>query len=115
MAGVYLLYCNRLFADAVRAILATRPEIRLVGASDRQDVAATDLLALAPSVVLLEDADEGPSLADMQRILTSPTTCRLITLRMDHGDMHVWSGTWQQSTHGRDLVDAIIAARESPL
>jgi hypothetical protein len=115
VAGVYLVYRHQLFADAVRAILATRPEIRLVGASDRQDVDAAELLALAPGVVLVEDGDDGPALGDVQRILTSPTTFRLITLRMDHDDMHVWSGRWQQSTYGRDLVEAIITAGENAL
>jgi hypothetical protein len=115
VAGVYLVYRNRLFGDAVRAVLARHPEIRLVGSSDRPDVAAAEMLALSPSVVLLEYADDGPTLADMQRILTRPTTCRLITLHMAHDDMQVWSGTWHQTANGQDLVEAIITAREDGL
>ena len=121
MAGVYLIFRNRLFGDAVRAILATHPEIKLLGTSDRSDrrnpsdrspLAATEIASLAPNVILLEEVDDGDTSADVQRILTSPTPCRLITLRVDHDGMHVWTGTWQQTVSPGDLVEAITAARE---
>jgi hypothetical protein len=112
VAGVYLIFRNRLFGDAVRAILATHPEIRLLGTSDRSPLTATEIASLAPNVILLEEVDDGASTADVQRILTSPTPCRLITLRMDHDGMHVWTGTWRQTVSPRDLVEAITTARE---
>ena len=112
VVGVYLIFRNRLFGDAVRAILATHPEIRLLGASDRSPVAATEIASLTPNVILLEEVDGGASAADVQCILTSPTPCRLITLRLDHDGMHVWTGTWRQTVSPRDLVEAITTARE---
>ena len=112
MAGVYLIFENRLFGDVVRAILRTRPEIRLLGATDRADVAAAEITALAPNVILLEEADDDQFQADFHRIFTRPQSCRLISLRLDHDGMHVWSGTWQQTAGPQDLVEAIISARE---
>ena len=112
MAGVYLIFRNRLFRDAVAAILATHPEIRLLGAADQPDRAASEIAALAPNVILLEEVEDGPSIRDVHRILTSPIPCRLITLRLDQDGMHVWSQTWRQTVGPEDLVDAIITARE---
>jgi hypothetical protein len=112
VADVYLIYRNRLFGDALCAILATHPEIRLLGASDRLPVDATEIASLIPNVILLEEVDDGASTADVQRILTSPRPCRLITLRLDHDGMHVWTGTWRQTVSPLDLVEAITTARE---
>ncbi len=113
MAGVYLVYQNRIFADALGAILATRPEIKLLGATDQPDIAAAQIQALAPHVILLEEIIDGQIKADLARILTSTITSRrLITLRLDHDGMHVWSGKWQQTARSGDLVEAILSARE---
>lgn len=112
MAGVYLIFRNRLFRDAVAAILTTHPDIKLLGATDQPDRAASEIAALAPSVILLEEVEDGPSIHDVHRILTSPIPCRLITLRLDQDGMHVWSQTWRQTVGPEDLVDAIITARE---
>jgi hypothetical protein len=112
VAGVYLIFRNRLFRDIVAAILATQPEIKLLGATDKPDVAASEIAALAPSVVLLEEVEDGPSIRDVNHILTSPIPCRVITLRLDQDGMHVWSQTWRQTVSPQDLVEAIITARE---
>jgi hypothetical protein len=112
VAGVYLIYRNRLFRDTVAAILTTQPEIRLLGAADQPDKAASEITARAPSVILLEEVEDGPSLRDVQYILTSPIPYRLITLRLDQDGMHVWSQTWRQTVSPQDLVEAIITAKE---
>ncbi len=112
MADVYLIFQNRLFRDAVRAVLATHSGIRLLGASDRADVASADLDSLAPDVIMLEEVDDGSWTAGVQRILARRTPCRLITLRMDGDGMHVWSGTWRQTVRSGDLVEAIVTAGE---
>ncbi len=112
VAGVYLIFRNRLFGDAVRAILATHPDIKLLGASDRSTVAAIEIASLNPNVILLEEVDGGTSSADVQRILTSTLPCCLITLRLDHDGMHVWTGTWRQTVSPGDLVEAITTAGE---
>jgi len=109
---VYLIFQNRLFGDAVRAILGIHPEIRLLGATDRPDRAATEIAALAPSVILLEEVEDGSFIGDVHRILASPIPCRLITLRLDQDGMHIWSQTWRQTVGPRDLVEAIVSARE---
>ena len=112
MAGVYLIFRNRLFRDAVGAILTTQPEIKLLGATDQPDTAASEIAALAPSVILLEEVEDGPSMRDVHHILTSPIPCRLITLGLDQDGMHVWSQTWRQTVGPQDLVEAIVTARE---
>jgi DNA-binding NarL/FixJ family response regulator len=112
VASVYLIFENRLFRDAVAAVLATNPEIRLLGAANRPDVAAAEIACAGPDVILLEESSVGPFMADVQRILTSPAACRLITLRMDGDGMHVWSGTWQQAAGPRELVQAITCGGE---
>ncbi len=110
MAGVYLIFHNRLFRDTVGAILSAQPEIKLLGATDQPDRAASEIDALAPNVILLEEVEDGPSIRDVHHILTNPIPCRLITLRLDRDGMHVWSQIWRQTVGPRDLVDAIIAA-----
>ncbi len=116
MVDVYLIFHNRLFGDAVRAILATHPGIRLLGATDRPETASADVTAMGPGVILLEEVDDGgspgPWTAGVQRILARRTPCRLITLRMDDDGMHVWSGTWRQTVRSGDLVEAIVTAGE---
>ena len=112
MPGVYLIFRNRLFRDTVAAILTTRPEIKLLGATDQPDRAASEIAALAPSVILLEEVEDGPFILDVHHILTSPIPCRLITLRLDQDGMHVWSQTWRQTVGPEDLVEAVITARE---
>jgi DNA-binding NarL/FixJ family response regulator len=112
VAGVYLIFRNRLFRDAVAAILTAQPEIKLLGATNRPERAASEIIALAPSVILLEDTEDGPSIHDVHRILTSPIPYRLITLRLDQDGMHVWSQTWRQTVGPADLVEAIVTARE---
>ena len=110
MAGVYLIYRNRLFRDAVAAILTTHPEIMLLGATDQPDKVASEIAALAPSVTLLEEVEYGPAIRGLNHILASPIPCRLITLRLDQDGMHVWSQTWRQTVGPQDLVEAIITA-----
>jgi hypothetical protein len=73
VAGVYLIFQNRIFRDALRAILDTHPEITLLGATDRPECARSEIAALAPSVILLEEVEDGPSIREVHRILTSPT------------------------------------------
>ena len=110
MAGVYLIFRNRLFRDTVGAILTVQPEIKLLGATDQPDKAASEIAELAPSVILLEEVEDGPSIRDVHHILTNPIPYRLITLRLDQDGMHVWSQTWRQTVSPQDLVDAIITA-----
>jgi len=112
VAGVYLIFRNRLFRDAVGAILTTQPEIKLLGATDQSDRAAPEIAALAPNVILLEEVEDGPSIRDVHHILASPIPCRLITLRLDQDGMHVWSQIWRQTVGPQDLMEAIIGARE---
>ena len=112
MSRVYLIFRNQLFGDAIGAILRARPEIELVGATDQPDQVAADVVALAPDVVLLEETCDGPAVADLHHILSSPIPCRLITLRLDEDGMHVWSQSWQQTVRAQDLVEAIISAGE---
>jgi hypothetical protein len=44
---VYLIFRNRLFRDAVAAILTAHLEIKLLGATDQPDRAASEIAALA--------------------------------------------------------------------
>ena len=81
-------------------------------AQSAQNRAASEIAALAPNVILLEEVEDGPSIRDVHHILTSPIPCRLITLRCDQDGMHVWSQTWRQTVGTEDLVGAIITARE---
>ena len=110
MAGVYLIFRNRLFRDVVGAILTAHAEIKLLGATDQPDRAAVEIASLAPNVVLLEEVADGPSIRDFHHVLNSPIPCRLITLRLDQDGMHVWSQTWRQTVGPEDLVDAIVTA-----
>ena len=112
MPRVYLIFRHQLFKDAIGAILRTHPEIELVGATDKPDQVAADVATLAPDVILLEEADEGPAIRDVHSILSSPMPARLITLRLDENGMRVWSRTWRQTVHTRDLVEAIVTAGE---
>jgi len=112
VAGVYLIFRNRLFRDAVGAILTTQPEIKLLGATDRPERAAAEIAALAPNVILLEEVEDGSVIRDVHGILTSPIPYRLITLRLDQDEMHVWSQTWRQTVGPQDLLEAITTAGE---
>lgn len=109
MPRVYLIYHNRIFGDALRAVLAAQPAITLVGMTDHADAIAADVTALLPDVILLEETEEGAAAEDVRAILTSPTPHRLITLRLDVDDMHVWSQKWHQTVRAQDLVRAILA------
>jgi hypothetical protein len=80
--------------------------------TDNPDRVAADVSDLAPDVILLEEADDGPAISDVHRILSSPMPCRLITLRLDENGMHVWSQTWRQTVSPQDLVEAVITAGE---
>jgi chemotaxis response regulator CheB len=108
MPRVYLIYHNRMFGDALRAVLATQPEITLVGMTDCPLEIAADVTALLPDVVLLEEIEDGSAAEDVRAILTSPMPHRLITLRLDVDDMHVWSQKWHQTVRAQDLVRAIL-------
>lgn len=112
MPRVYLIFRNQLFSDVICAVLNTHPEIELVAATDKPDQVAADVAALAPDVILLEEADDGPAISDVRSILSSPIPCRLITLRLDENGMYVWSRTWRQTVRTQDLVEAIISAGE---
>jgi chemotaxis response regulator CheB len=112
MSRVYLIFRNQLFGDAIGAVLGTHPEIELVGATDNPDRVAAEVADLAPDVILLEEADDGPVISNVHRILSSPMPCRLITLRLDENGMHVWSQTWRQTVSPQDLVEAVITAGE---
>lgn len=112
VSRVYLIFRNQLFSDAVGAVLRVHPEIELVGATDNPDQVAADVTDLAPDVILLEEADDGPAIGNVHSILSSPMPCRLITLRLDENGMHVWSQTWRQTVSPQDLVEAVISAGE---
>lgn len=114
MPRVYLVFRNRLFGDAVCAVLRTHPEIELIGATTEADQAMLEVAALAPDVILLEETEEEPAMHIVNAILSSPTPCRVITLRLDEDGMHVWSQTWRQTVRPQDLVEAIVTAGEKP-
>jgi DNA-binding NarL/FixJ family response regulator len=113
MPRVYLIYHNRMFRDAIRAILATRLEIELVGMSNSPEQISADVTTLLPDVILLEETQDGPTVGDVCAFLANPLTLRLITLRLDANGMHVWSQTWRQTVETQDLVEAIVMAEES--
>lgn len=112
MPRVYLIFRNQLFSDAIAAILRTHPEIELVGVTDNPNQVPTDVLTLAPDVVLLEGADDEPVAHNVHAILSGRRPHRLITLRMDENGMHVWSQTWRQTVSTKHLVRAIISTGE---
>ena len=112
MAGVYLVYRNRIFRDAMGAILGTHSAIKLVGAADRPETAAIEIAALSPDVILLEEVEGGAPLCDISCLLTSEAPSRLITLRLDQDGMHVWSQIWRHNVGPQDLVSAIMATKE---
>jgi DNA-binding NarL/FixJ family response regulator len=109
MPRVYLVYHNRIFCDALRAILTTQPGIELVGMTSTSTQIASDVVTLGPDVILLEETEDGPAVEDVRALLTSPTPHRFITLRSDVDGMHVWSQTWWQTVQPQDLLEAIIA------
>jgi len=110
---VYLVFSNQMFSDAIGAILKTHPEIELVGVTNEPDRLAADMATLSPDVILVEEAKHGSMVGEVRTILTSPIPCRLITLRLDADEMHVWSQTWRQTVRTQDLVEAIVTAGEN--
>lgn len=112
MPRVYLIFRNQIFSDAVCAILATHPEIELVGVVNEVDRVAADIAKLAPDVILVEETEDSPVLNEVRSILTSPRSCRLIMLRVDADGMHVWSQTWRRTVRTQDLVEAIVTTGE---
>jgi hypothetical protein len=112
VTGVYVIYRNRMFGDAVKAILASDPRIRLLGATDDGESTQAAIDGLAPDVILLEEASDRP-LMNLQAILTSPVPCRLVTLCLDRDGMHVWSQEWRATVNSRDLLQAIVPKDDS--
>lgn len=112
MPRVYLIYHNRMFGDAIRAVLAAQPQIDLVGMSNSPDQIATDMASLRPDVILLEETEDGPTVGDVRTFLSNPLAHRLITLRLDTDGMRVWSQTWRQTVHPQDLVEAIMTTEQ---
>jgi DNA-binding NarL/FixJ family response regulator len=112
---VYLVFCNQIFSDAICAILETHPEIELVGTTNERDRVAADVAALNPHVILVEETEDGSAIDDAHFILTSPKPYRLITLRLDADEMHVWSQIWREAVSTDDLVEAIVTAGEDEL
>jgi len=110
MSRVYLVFRNQLFSDAVHAVLRTHPEIELVGATSEPEQVVTDVAALTPDVILLEETGGKPVMSEVHTLLSSPIPCRLITLRLDEDGMHVWSQTWRRTVQTEDLVHAIVTA-----
>ena len=115
MPHVYLVFCNQIFSDAICAILETHPEIELVGTTNQRDRVAADVATLNPDVILVEEVEDGSALDDVHAILTSPKPYRLITLRLDAEEMHVWSQSWRETVSTDDLVEAIVTAGEDKL
>ena len=109
MTGVYLIYRNRMFGDAIQAVLSRHPDIKLLGVTDDPDCVQAGIDRLAPDVILLEEASDQPPV-HVQAILTNPIPCRLVTLCLDRDGMHVWSQQWRASIGPDDLVEAIVSA-----
>jgi len=112
VSRVYLVFRNQIFSDAICAILETHPEIEVVGVTNEPNRVASDVVALSPDVILVEEGEDGPIVSNIRAILTSPLPGRLITLRLDADEMHIWSQTWRQTVHTEDLVEAIVSAGE---
>ena len=110
MPRVYVVFRNQLFRDAIGAILRACPDIELVGCTDKPEQSAKAVAALVPDVILAEETGDRPVIADLQMILASPKSYRLITLRMDDDGMQVWSRSWHQRVGPQDLVEAIVRA-----
>lgn len=110
MPRVYVIFRNQLFGDAIRAVLRAHHDIELVGATTEPDQVVTDVAALTPDVILLEETEGSPAMTDLYVLLFSPIPCRLITLRLDEDGMHVWSQTWRRTVQTQDLVQAIMTA-----
>jgi hypothetical protein len=109
VTGVYVIYRNRMFGDAIQAVLRRHPGICLLGATDDPENAQAGIALLAPDVILLEEASDRPPVP-VQAILTNPIPCRLVTLCLDRDGMHVWSQQWRASVGPDDLVEAIVSA-----
>ncbi len=114
MPRIYVIYHNRMFAEAIGAVLATQPTIDLVGMSNNPDQILADMVARAPDVILLEETQSGLTYRDVCLFLTNPLAQRLITLRSDQDGMRVWSQTWRRTVGTQDLMEAILAAVDSP-
>lgn len=114
MPRIYLIYQHQLFADAIRAVLATQPGVELVGLSNRPEQIPGDVTTLVPDVILLEETPTGLTFQEVCLFLTNPSAHRLITLRSDRDGMRVWSQTWRQTVRTQDLMEAIMAAVDSP-
>ena len=118
MPRIYLIYQHQLFADAIRAVLATQPGIELVGLSNCPEQISGDVTTLAPDVILLEETPTGLTFQEVCLFLTNPSAHRLITLRSDRDGMHVWSQTWRQiwrqTVRTQDLMAAMMTAVEPP-
>ena len=112
MTGVYVIYRNRMFGDAIRAVLSRHPGINVVGATDDLESAEAEIARLGPDVILLEEASDRPPV-HVQAILTNPVPCRLVTLSLDRDGMHVWSQQWRASIGPDDLVEAVLSANGS--
>lgn len=108
MTGVYVIYRNRMFGDAIQAVLRRHPGIRLLGATDDPERAEAGIACLTPDVILVEEA-AGQSSVHVQSILTNPVPCRLVMLCPDRDGMHVWSQQWRASVGPDDLVDAVVS------
>lgn len=109
VTGVYVIYRNRMFGDAIQAVLRRHRGISLLGATDDPDLAQAGIVRLRPEVILLEEAPDG-SAAFVQAILMNPVPCRLVTLCLDGDGMHVWSQQWLAHIGPDDLLEAIISA-----
>jgi hypothetical protein len=109
VTGVFLIYRNRMFGDAVRAVLGRCPDITLLGATDDPDSVHVGIDRLAPDVILLEEASDRSPMP-LQAILMNPIPSRLVTLCLDRDGMHVWSQHWQACIGPDDLLRAIVSA-----
>lgn len=101
---VFVIWTNPLFHEAVRLLLQ-HPGVLLVGASSNRVEAKSQIAALNPDVVIMEEAEAQDAEETMSILLTGPM---VIHLGLADNELVVYRRQHRTVAKAQDLVSMIV-------
>lgn len=102
---VFVIWTHPLFHDSVRLLLG-QSQVEIVGATSDHDAARSQIAALTPDVVIVEQTDEGEqsSVETMSILRAGP---RVIQLNLSDNQISLYRREQRTAAEAEDLVRLI--------